>query len=228
MKILLAEDTHDLNHAVTTMLKMSGFDVDSAYDGEEALAFTQTNGYDGIVLDIMMPKKTGLEVLTALRVAGDPTPVLLLTAKSEIDDRVTGLDAGADDYLTKPFAMKELLARVRALTRRSVLTNRSEGDINCGDLHMIADTMEIRAESSIRLSAKEYELLQLLAGSAEKAWESGNILSKIWPGDEEAGPDTVWLYVSYLRTKLFSIGSAATIEGERGGSYRFLPAEAAS
>ncbi|MBQ7679039.1 MAG: response regulator, partial [Butyrivibrio sp.] len=102
MKILLAEDTRDLNRAVTVMLTMNGFDVDAAYDGEEALSFAGQNGYDGIVLDIMMPKKNGLEVLETLRAAGDPTPVLLFTSKSEIDDRVTGLDAGADDYLTKP------------------------------------------------------------------------------------------------------------------------------
>ncbi|MBQ3789661.1 MAG: response regulator transcription factor [Lachnospiraceae bacterium] len=228
MKVLLAEDTADLNRAVSTMLTMSGFDVDSAFDGEEALAYTQSNGYDGIILDIMMPKKTGLEVLAALREANDPTPVLLLTAKSEVDDRVTGLDAGADDYLTKPFAMKELLARVRALTRRSSHIAKPEGELIFGDLHLFPETLEIRSESSIRLSAREFGLLHLLAGTGEAALPSEQILSRIWPGDEEAGTDTVWLYVSYLRTKLFSIGSAAAISGERGGSFTFLPGGTAS
>ena len=222
MKILLAEDTADLNHAVTTMLQMSGFDVDSAFDGEEALQYTAQNGYDGIVLDIMMPKKNGLEVLETLRQSGNTTPVLLLTAKAEVDDRVTGLDAGADDYLTKPFAMKELLARVRALTRRSAQMPRPEGEIIFGDLHLDPETLEIRSDSSIRLSSREFELLHLLVNSGERSLESGQILSRIWSGEDGAGTDTVWLYVSYLRTKLFSVGSKAVIEGERGGSFCLL------
>lgn len=225
MKILLAEDTRDLNRAVTVMLTMNGFDVDAAYDGEEALSFAGQNGYDGIVLDIMMPKKSGLEVLETLRAAGDPTPVLLLTAKSEIDDRVTGLDAGADDYLTKPFAMKELLARVKALTRRSPMSAKPEGELICGDLSLHADTLEIHSDSSIRLSSREFELLHLLVRDNANAIGSEQILAKVWAGDAEAGPDTVWLYVSYLRTKLFSIGSAAQITGERGGYFQFLPGE---
>ncbi|MEE1108792.1 MAG: response regulator, partial [Lachnospiraceae bacterium] len=115
MKLLLAEDTRDLNRAVTAILKHEGFEVDSAYDGEEALSFLTAGSYDGIILDIMMPKVSGIEVLTTLRKMNDSTPVLLLTAKAEVDDRVSGLDAGADDYLTKPFAMKELLARIRSM-----------------------------------------------------------------------------------------------------------------
>ncbi len=219
MKILLAEDTKDLNHAVSTMLTMSGFAVDSAFDGEEASSYIEKNGYDGIVLDIMMPKKNGLEVLSELRESGDVTPVLLLTAKSEIDDRVTGLDAGADDYLTKPFAMKELLARVRALTRRNQNTGRSSGETVMGDLKLSADTFEIRAQSSIILSAKEFDLLYYLIRNRERDIGSDEILTQIWPGDD-ADINMVWLYISYLRTKLFSIGSRAVIHGERGKSFR--------
>ncbi len=221
MKILLAEDTRDLNHAVTTMLSMSGFDVDPAYDGEEALSLIQENGYDGIVLDIMMPKKTGLEVLAAMRSQGIVTPVLLLTAMSGVDDRVTGLDAGADDYLTKPFAMKELLARVRALTRRNAGRTATE-DIVRGNLTLHARTQEISAESSIRLSAREFELLHILALNTERELENGTILERLWAGEEEAGADTVWLYISYLKTKLFSIGAHAEITGPPDGPYRLV------
>ena len=125
MKLLLAEDTQDLNHALVTVLTMQNYDVDAAYDGEEALSLIRRNGYDCVILDIMMPKKSGLEVLREMRAQNITTPVLLLTAKSEVDDRVQGLDDGADDYLTKPFAMKELLARVRSLVRRGNITQRS-------------------------------------------------------------------------------------------------------
>ncbi len=135
MKLLLAEDTKDLNHALVTVLSMQNYDVDAAYDGEEALSLIRQNGYDGIILDIMMPKMSGLEVLRDIRAHNITTPVLLLTAKSEVDDRVQGLDEGADDYLTKPFAMKELLARVRSLVRRgSALSCAAAGNImrrNC-------------------------------------------------------------------------------------------------
>ena len=220
MKILLAEDTKDLNHAVSTMLSISGFEVHSAFDGEEASELLLKNGYDGVILDIMMPKKNGLEVLTDLRKAGDTTPVLLLTAKSEIDDRVNGLDLGADDYLTKPFAMKELLARVRALTRRNNAGPALSGELKAGDLVLACDTFELRSGSSIRLSVKEFELMHLLASGNEKEIDSSEILSKIWPGDDSADDNTVWLYISYLRTKLFSVGSRADIKGVKGGAFR--------
>ncbi|MCR4764317.1 MAG: response regulator transcription factor [Lachnospiraceae bacterium] len=218
MKILLAEDTVDLNRAVAQMLRINEFTVDCAYDGEEALSFISENGYDGIVLDIMMPKKSGLEVLAEMRAAGNATPVLLLTAKSEVDDRVTGLDAGADDYLTKPFAMKELLARMRALTRRSAVL-RPAGDLTVGDLTLSADTLEIRSDSSIRLSSREFALLHCLATESGQSVSDSTILQRIWSGDETADPDTVLLYVNYLRTKLFSVGSRARIDKDRDGAY---------
>ena len=153
MKLLLAEDTRDLNHALVTVLTMQNYDVDAAYDGEEALSFIRRNGYDGIILDIMMPKKSGLEVLREMRAQNITTPVLLLTAKSEVDDRVQGLDDGADDYLTKPFAMKELLARVRSLVRRGREYHAKE--LHCGDLTLNAESLELTAENTVRLSMKE-------------------------------------------------------------------------
>ena len=176
MKLLLAEDTQDLNRAVTALLRHQEYEVDSAFDGEEALEYIKRDCYDGIILDIMMPKKDGLEVLKELRSRHILTPVLLLTAKAEVDDRVAGLDAGADDYLPKPFAMKELLARIRAMTRRS--STYSEGDLTT-----------------------EY------------------LLSHVWKHEPEAQEDTVWLYISYLKGKLRSIGSPVTISGIRGGSF---------
>ena len=147
MKLLLAEDTLDLNRVITAGLKHSGFEVDQAYDGEQALNYIYSSGYDAIILDIMMPKKDGLEVLRELRNSNIVTPVLMLTAKSEIDDRVEGLDAGADDYLSKPFAMKELFARVRAMTRRK--KEYSDAVLNFGDFTLDSETFELRSENSI-------------------------------------------------------------------------------
>ena len=152
MKILLAEDTTDLNRVLTAALVHEGFEVDSAFDGEKALSLLEKNGYDLLILDIMMPKKDGIEVLREMRRLNNISPVLLLTAKSEVDDRVAGLDAGADDYLTKPFAMKELLARARAMTRRR--REYSANDLAFGDITLHADSFELVGKNSIRLSVK--------------------------------------------------------------------------
>ena len=152
MKILLAEDTKDLNRALCAILKHEGYDVDAAFDGEEVMDFIERDSYDCLVLDIMMPKKDGIQALTEIRAKNIITPVLMLTAKSEIDDRVAGLDAGADDYLTKPFAMKELLARVRALTRRK--TEYGTNDLRYNDVLLSAQTFELASENSVRLSVK--------------------------------------------------------------------------
>ena len=218
MKILLAEDTRDLNRVITVALQHEGYEVDPAYDGEEASERAFQNGYDRIVLDIMMPKKSGIEVLREIRSANNVTPVLLLTAKAEVDDRVSGLDAGADDYLTKPFAMKELLARVRAMTRRKA--EYGAGELKFGDLTLDADKFELTSENSIRLSVKEYELLQTLILHPDRDLDTGYLLERVWNNAPDATSDTVWLYISYLRGKLTSIASSVKILGERGGSYR--------
>ena len=218
MKILLAEDTRDLNRVITVALQHEGYEVDPAYDGEEASERAFQNGYDLIVLDIMMPKKSGIEVLREIRSANNVTPVLLLTAKAEVDDRVSGLDAGADDYLTKPFAMKELLARVRAMTRRKA--EYGAGELKFGDLTLDADKSELTSEHSIRLSVKEYELLQTLILHPDRDLDTGYLLERVWNNAPDATSDTVWLYISYLRGKLTSIASSVKILGERGGSYR--------
>ena len=222
MKILLAEDTRDMNHVLTAALTHEGYDVDSAFDGEEALDFVRTNGYDAMVLDIMMPKKDGLQVLKELREENIVTPVLLLTAKAEVDDRVSGLDAGADDYLTKPFAMKELLARVRAMTRRK--TEYAAKKLQYGDFSLDDEKFELSCENSVRLSVKEFELLQALILNQNHEVSTQYLLEHVWDGAEEAGPDTVWLYISYLRGKLRSVASNVEIEGERGSSFRLTEA----
>ena len=222
MKILLAEDTKDMNHVLTAALTHEGYDVDSAFDGEEALDFVRTNGYDAMVLDIMMPKKDGLQVLKELREENIVTPVLLLTAKAEVDDRVNGLDAGADDYLTKPFAMKELLARVRAMTRRK--TEYAAKKLQYGDFSLDDEKFELSCENSVRLSVKEFELLQALILNQNHEVSTQYLLEHVWDGAEEAGPDTVWLYISYLRGKLRSVASNVEIEGERGSSFRLMEA----
>lgn len=222
MKILLAEDTRDMNHVLTAALTHEGYDVDSAFDGEEALDFVRTNGYDAMVLDIMMPKKDGLQVLKELREENIVTPILLLTAKAEVDDRVNGLDAGADDYLTKPFAMKELLARVRAMTRRK--TEYAAKKLQYGDFSLDDEKFELSCENSVRLSVKEFELLQALILNQNHEVSTQYLLEHVWDGAEEAGPDTVWLYISYLRGKLRSVASNVEIEGERGNSFRLTEA----
>ncbi len=220
MKLLLAEDTRDLNRVVTAMLRHEGYIVDSAYDGEEALVDILSNGYDAIILDIMMPKMDGLSVLREIRKRGIITPVLLLTAKAEVDDRVEGLDAGADDYLPKPFAMKELLARIRAMTRRK--TEYTKDVLRFGDFTLNAENFELASENSVRLSVKEFALLQTFMLNEDKALDTEYIIEHVWEGEKESDASTVWLYVNYLKRKLSSIDSSATISGEKGGPYQLV------
>lgn len=216
-KLLLAEDTRDLNRALVTVLEHAGYDVVPAYDGEEALGHIEFENFDGVILDIMMPKVSGLEVLLQMRSDGDYTPVLLLTAKAEIDDRVTGLDAGADDYLTKPFAMKELLARVRSITRRQ--SEYGNQRLVFGDIVLDAQKFELSAGNAVRLSVKEFELMQTLVLNEERALPCEYLLGRVWKGEEDAHEDTVRLYVSYLRGKLKWIGSHVFIS-ESSAGYR--------
>lgn len=221
MKLLLAEDTKDLNKAIATILTHYHYEVDCVYDGEEALNFIEQNHYDAIILDIMMPKKDGIEVLTTMRQQQNTTPVLLLTAKAEVDDRVTGLDAGADDYLVKPFAMKELLARIRSLTRRNDDYDRR--DFNVGNVTLNIENEEMSSHNSIRLSHKECELLKELIVH-KNPLDTKYLNEQIWKG-EEASDDTVWLYISYLKGKLQSINANVTIAGKKGGSFQLVPNE---
>ena len=217
MKLLLAEDTKDLNRAVSAILAHDGFEVDSTFDGEEALEHIKNNTYDGIILDIMMPKMDGLEVLRELRNLNIMTPVMLLTAKAEVDDRVNGLDAGADDYLTKPFAMKELLARIRAMTRRK--SDYTQKQLTFSDVTLSSGNFELKCENTVSLSNKEFELMQLLILNAGKDLDNNYIIERVWPDNEKADENIVYLYISYLRGKLESVASRTQIVGDKGGSY---------
>ena len=220
MKLLLAEDTQDLNRAVSAILRHEGYEVDSVFDGEAALSQIIGTGYDGILLDVMMPKKDGLEVLKEIRQRHILTPVLMLTAKAEIDDRVAGLDAGADDYLPKPFAMKELLARVRSMIRRNSDYNMDA--ISYEDIVLNPDDFSLTAHNSIRLSIKEFELMQVLLANTDVELGTQFLLDRVWKTEPGAQEDTVWLYVSYLKGKLASIGSSLTVSGKRGGEFRLV------
>ncbi len=211
MKVLLAEDTADLNKVLTTVLAHEGYTVDSVLDGLAASEHLEADAYDCIILDIMMPKKDGIQVLTELRQKNIITPVLMLTAKAEVEDRVTGLDAEADDYLTKPFAIKELLARVRALTRRK--TQYSSDDLSYNDLSLKSASFELGSENTVRLSVKEFELMQALILNAGKVLSTQYLLEHVWNNDPDAKPETVWLYISYLKRKLKAVASSVTIIG---------------
>lgn len=223
-RLLIAEDTRDLNRALVAVLQHDGYEVVSAFDGQEALDLLDEGGYDGVVLDIMMPRKSGLQVLSAMRASGDYTPVLLLTAKTEVEDRVTGLDAGADDYLAKPFAMQELLARIRSMTRRrdEYVTRRLVFE----DITLDAQTLELASSNAVRLSVKEFELLQELVTNASRWLSVERLLAKVWRQEREegAGEDTLRLYVSYLRGKLKWIGSSVTIREAEDG-FRLVTSE---
>ena len=217
MKILLAEDTPDLNRALTAVLTHESYTVDAVFDGQEATDRLELDSYDCIILDVMMPKKDGIQVLKELRQKNIITPVLMLTAKAEIEDRVTGLDAGADDYLTKPFAIKELLARVRALTRRK--TQYNTDDLTYHDLSLRSASLELGSENTVRLSIKEFELMQTLILNQGRPLSVAFLLEHVWNNDPDAKPEMVWLYISYLKRKLKAIASAVQIMGDEQNGY---------
>ena len=219
MKILLAEDEKDMSAALVAILPHSGYEVDPVYDGEAAVQMAQRHSYDCMVFDIMMPKLDGVQALQQIRDGGDVTPVIMLTAKSEVADRINGLDAGADDYLTKPFAMAELLARLRAMTRRS--TAFTPQKLQTGSVSLDVAEQELCSTNAVRLSAKETQLMQLLMLNADKDLTTGEILSRVWP-DEEEDEKIVWIYISYLKEKLAAIDADVTITGGEGGPFRLV------
>ena len=223
-KILFAEDTQDLNRAVSVILEHEGFEVSSFYDGLAASEALRVSAYDLVILDIMMPGKSGIEVLREMRAEGNVTPVLLLTAKVEIDDRVEGLEAGADDYLPKPFAMKELVARVRSLVRRN--TDYGAGDLAFGDFTLDAATFELKSANGVRLSHLEFELLRTLILNSNRSLSGDFLLGRVWSGDDEADANTVALYARYLNSKLEAVSSSVKLHCGDGG-YQLLGGECA-
>ncbi|MBQ1389339.1 MAG: response regulator transcription factor [Clostridia bacterium] len=219
MKLLYAEDEMAMSEAVTEVLKRRNYIVDSVYDGEEALDYIDAGiQYDGIILDVMMPKRSGIEVLKEIRRRGMSTPVLLLTAKSEVADKVEGLNAGADDYLAKPFAMPEFVARVAALVRR-----RGEmipDDLTAGNVTLNRSTFELStSKGEIRLSKKEYLMMEMLMKSHEHPVSTESFMDRIWGYDSEAEVNVVWVYISYLRKKLAALGANIQISALRGRGY---------
>lgn len=218
MRLLLAEDEKDLSKALCAILKHNNYSVDPVYDGEDALDYGLCENYDGIILDLMMPKKNGLEVLKELRANGISTPVLVLTAKAEIDDRIAGLDAGADDYLTKPFAMGELLARIRALTRRK--TEFSPNVVTLGNLSLNRETFELSTDKgSFRLGNKEFQMIEMLMSNPGRLISTEHFMERIWGYETEAEINVVWVYISYLRKKLTSLEANLEIKATRGVGY---------
>ncbi len=219
MRLLLAEDEKDLSDALVTVLKHNNYSVDAVYNGQDALDYlTEGDNYDGAILDIMMPKLDGISVLKQVRALGNHLPILMLTAKSEIDDRVKGLDMGANDYLSKPFAMKELLARLRAMIRTENTAPRLK-ELSYCDITLDSEDFSMSATNSVRLSPKEFELMRELIAADGEGLDSATIAERLWKEDECAGDQSVFLYISYLRAKLESISSNVTIEGEEGGRY---------
>ena len=216
MRLLIAEDEADLLRAMVAILSHQGYDISTAANGLEAVKKAEHETYDCMVFDIMMPKMDGIEALKKIRETGDLTPVIMLTAKAEIDDRVEGLDAGADDYLTKPFAIKELLARIRSLTRRNTSFHPSK--LTFGTLQLDTEHQELSAHNSISLSGKETKLMEYLMLNPGKDLSTENIYSRIWKDQEEA-EDIVWVYISFLRQKLKAVGTDIVIEGEKGSSF---------
>lgn len=218
MRLLLAEDEKELSKALCTLLKYNNFSVDAVYNGEDALDFIDSNIYDCLILDIMMPKLDGISVLKAIREKGNNIPVLMLTAKSEIDDKCLGLDLGADDYLTKPFSTKELLSRIKALVRRK--TEKIESELVFGDLKLNRLTYEIvSCNGTLKLGNKEYQMLELMMLSPKTMVSVERFMNKIWDFDSEAELNVVWVYISYLRKKLKMVGSNVEIKSNRSVGY---------
>lgn len=218
MRLLLAEDERDLNRLITKKLTSAGYSVDSFFDGEEAIHVLSYTDYDGVILDIMMPKADGFAVLRALRERGKTTPVLFLTARDAIADRVRGLDSGANDYLVKPFAFDELLARIRAMTRLSF--GASESVLTVGDLTLNLATQEVRRGGQpITLSAKEYALLEYLMHNQGIVLSREKIENHIWNLDYEGGTNVVDVYISYLRKKIDEGHKEKLIHTVRGRGY---------
>lgn len=216
MKLLFAEDEVELSRAVCAILRHQGNEVDPAYDGEEALRKARAGSYDCMVMDVMMPRQDGISVVRTLRAEGDRTPIIILTAKTQLEDKITGLDAGADDYLTKPFAMRELLARIRSMARRS---GYQEECIQAGNVTLDMGEQELKALSSIRIGSKEARLMELFLRNPDKLLGSEELFRRVWGESEESGDEQLFLYISYLRQKLSAIQADLLIEGERGGSF---------
>lgn len=218
MRLLLAEDERALSKALAAILERSNYSVDTVYDGEAALEYLAADNYDGVILDIMMPKKDGITVLKELRGRGSKIPVLILTAKSEVDDKVLGLDSGANDYLTKPFHSRELLARIRAMTRAQ--SSQTSSVLQMGNITLDQRTYELSSPTgSFRLANREFQILELLMQNPGNLISAERLMEKIWGYDSETEISVVWVYISYLRKKLSALGANIQIRATRNVGY---------
>lgn len=217
MKLLLAEDELSLSKALVRILEKNNYSVDTVYNGEDVFNYLKVGEYDAIILDIMMPKMDGITVLRKLRTQGNITPVLILTAKAEIDDKVLGLDSGANDYLTKPFDTKELLARIRAITR-SYMTPDSK--LTVGNITLDRATFELSSfAGSFRLANKEFQMMEMLMTNPKNLISTERFMEKIWGYDSDAEINVVWVYISYLRKKLTALHANIQIKAARNAGY---------
>ncbi len=218
MRLLIAEDDNDIRKALIALLQKNNYTVDGTDNGSDAYMFASQGQYDGIILDIMMPGLDGLEVLSKLRSEKNAVPVLLLTAKSEVEDRVKGLDAGADDYLPKPFSVSELLARVRAMLRRR---EQYQAEIlSYGDLSLNSASFELICnDQKLALSSREYQIMEMLMHAPTSIVTSNNLMEQIWGWDSDVSVNNIWVYISNLRKKLQQLGTSVSIRAVRGVGY---------
>lgn len=218
MRILIAEDETELAKGLKFLLEKNMFTVDAVHDGEEALSYLQGTDYDVVILDIMMPKVNGLEVLRRIRESGSRVPVLMLTAKAEIEDRVVGLEAGADDYLPKPFASPEFIARVKALSRRNA--GYAETYLSFGNVRLDCNRYEVTCENkTVRLNNKEFQVMELFMRNPRFVFSTEHLMDKIWGQESEADISVVWTYVGFLRKKLKELNAGIEIRTARGAGY---------
>ena len=218
MRLLLAEDERSLSRALVALLEKNSYSVDAASDGAEALELLAAGEYDAVILDLMMPKTDGMTVLRTLRARGSRVPVLVLTARSEVEDKVRGLDAGANDYLTKPFATAELLARLRAMTRSRAA--QADGRLALGNITLDRATFELSGPGgSCRLANKEYQMMELLLYNPGQVIPTERFLERIWGYDTDVEVNVVWVYLSYLRKKLTALQANVRIRAMRNTGY---------
>ena len=218
MRILFAEDDRDISKAVQTLLTRSGYSVDTVYNGRDAIDYIEQGDYDGAILDWMMPGLSGIEVLAQMRANGITTPVLMLTARDAIEDRVEGLDTGADDYLPKPFAASELLARIRAMLRRK--EDYKHDVIKFADIELDKSAMAIRCHNkSVSLTNKAFQLMEMLVEHPGAVLSISQIMERVWGWDSDAEVNVVWVNISFLRKKLSELGAHVKIKAVRGVGY---------
>lgn len=217
MRLLLAEDERSLSKAIIKILEKNNYTADAVYNGMDALSYLESGNYDAAILDIMMPEMNGITVLKELRARGNGIPIIILTAKSEIDDRVLGLDSGANDYLTKPFDTRELLARIRAMTRTRTA---ADSKMSFGNVTLDRATFELSSPSgNFRLANKEFQIMEILMSNPRRLISTERLMERIWGYDSDAEINVVWVYISYLRKKLGALCANIQIRATRNAGY---------